>query len=643
MRRLALIAVLALMVVACVWWISRGSPNASEPIAITAHAAEDREQQEVTLLEEPATSTNSARSAPAPVVERDVLGSPIPNGLRRLQGAVLVIDEHGLEHPKENGTLDLDVWNDGQSVLTDVPVVAGQWELDLDRAAQLSVSSGVLGGRKAYDVRARRRSDVPVDGRIDLRLLWSSPLVLHARDAATQLDLSRLAVLATKAWGGFMYAPFVPDRTKDCRSVAVDVASPVTIPAEDLTGPSSSMLLYVRAPGHAWAQVECDPRLGGDVFVDLVPAAAMDVELIGDAGEAQAMVRVYSSETRRMLFETPVAGGSPIAIDDIPAAAYRLTVESSDMAPSRTTFAESEARPAPGARQRVQLRIRPPVRVQPVALSGLLRIPSAWEGQRPFVVATTLDSRGYPTNVTYSADLGAATTVSDGNEYSWSIPAILPGRYQLTTGEPRIAVVVEVPAQGLSDVKIDVPPPGKVSVDLVDAETREPAALDQLAWMYKSSDVPAARAPSRVSRDPNTHKFEFQCPLGDIAISSASGTSGSGYWLAETIVRVVPGENPVTIPVFKMARAELTVMDGERLVPLPGGIGDFEVTELVSGDGPVMWGIKSSVMVVHVRKPGTYRIRLKKPVPGYLMPSEQLVDLKAGTTTDVAIRLTRKP
>ena len=49
--------------------------------------------------------------------------------------------------------------------------------------------------------------------------------------------------------------------------------------------------------------------------------------------------------------------------------------------------------------------------------------------------------------------------------------------------------------------------------------------------------------------------------------------------------------------------------------------------------------------LIHIKvfRPGRYRITLPRPPAEFLEPEEQFVDVPPGATSDVVIRLTRKP
>mgnify|MGYP000476132199 CR=1 FL=1 len=115
-----------------------------------------------------------------------------------------------------------------------------------------------------------------------------------------------------------------------------------------------------------------------------------------------------------------------------------------------------------------------------------------------------------------------------------------------------------------------------------------------------------------------------------------------GYEPGASSATIYPGRNSVLITLKRGTAVRLIVKNGDRQFA-PDLDREYEIVG-VSGNGvpgASEWG--NGATLIQVSEPGSYRIKLKTPIPGYVMPAEQIVELKRGTTTEVVFQLTGKP
>jgi hypothetical protein len=641
MRRVALIGVVASLVMGLAWWAAHKSQPAAPHIAIeTAMPIDAASQIAPPALEsvDPQASRSEVTIAATPTADKPP-ATAIPESKRiKLYGHVVVIDGSGGEHAHENGSLDLELWNNHRGEAKRAAVLDGEWALEVDSCEKISVDAALLGERAAFDPTNALPIALPDKGPIDFRLTWAPVLILHARDAASNRHLGEIEVItANGGWSGDV--PAVPERTSGKGVVVIHGSSPLTIQAEQLAADQNARFLCVRAAGYAWAHAEFDRRFGGDVFVELVPAASLDVELSGSDSGDQAVVRLWPVPRSIPSYETYIRKRSLVAIDDLPAGKYVVSAQVGMWFQDPLTLAEAEVELVAGARTRAQLRMAEPPRMERAALSGVLRIPVAWKPQRVGVIATPLGKSSGAGGKGSPAEIGEAQTTATYNSYPWRIEQMHTGRHEVISQDPPFAIVTELLPGGTSGVIIDIPPPANVSVRVIDAETGEPVDVASVMWRSNAGDRGRHGAGASVQRNAVTGTYDFQCPIGEVEISTFGGKTSSHE---RASVSVREGNNSFTLSLTKGSGVVLKVMDGDRVIRVEGTRA-FKIVE-VGGDGkPNSWTTGGPTVTVGLPHPGRYSIALAKPIPGYLMPAEQIVDLAAGTMSDVVIRLTRKP
>jgi hypothetical protein len=274
------------------------------------------------------------------------------------------------------------------------------------------------------------------------------------------------------------------------------------------------------------------------------------------------------------------------------------------------------------------------------AFTGELVIPIAWNADRPRLAARRKDSAK---SFTQARDVEIGPPVRGGqvDTFQWKIFNLTPGAYEILSLDQPCAIEAVLAPAGTANLRIEVPPPARVFVRVVDSQTNEPVPTRFLVCTPKRVDGSLYPMASHAERNKETETYFVRSPPGDAQLTSPY--CGLDYGEGRMSVSVLPGDNYFTLRLTKFAGVRLSMVEGDS--PFQPSQEHFEIRE-VDGDGRAMlWDEISEVGVViaKVTNPGRYRVKLRAPIAGYLMPAEQIVDLEPGAMTDLVIRLTRKP
>jgi hypothetical protein len=274
-------------------------------------------------------------------------------------------------------------------------------------------------------------------------------------------------------------------------------------------------------------------------------------------------------------------------------------------------------------------------------MSGVLVIPAAWEQHRPRLRARSIDAAD--SRQTRAVRIEKAPSVDGSDVWRWRLAGTPVGRYQLRCMDPLFAIEVDLPVEGRADIRMEIPPPAEVSVLVVDSVSGLPIDADSISWVADLSLSSTAwdSKPNVVERDPKSQEFVFRCVPGKIELDSVE--DHTRFSTARLEAEITAGRNALVVKRVPPGRVCLSLWDGAE--PVQGGFKDIEF-DLVAirtscMDRGIKWGMTKTAGVFEAY-PGSYTMRVTEPPVGYALPDEQSVEVVAGQTTDVVIRLTRK-
>jgi hypothetical protein len=450
-------------------------------------------------------------------------------------------------------------------------------------------------------------------------------------DAATGRDLDDVTVLRAAKWPREDLTH--PGGSGEGRVIVRSAASPVTLPAS-AERPSCRTLL-VGAPQHAWARVELHREPGGERLVRLEPGASLEVVIAGSDPAVRVVLRVSraGAESRKPLAELDPPARGATRLDGLPAGRLRVALEIGDWWREPRVLAEAEVELRPG--ETTPLTLRPEaVEVPALApLSGLVVIPEAWEIDQPFLSVHLRDPLLAGGRETVYPRL---VETDDPEIWRFDAGDVQPGRYRAEVHECPWEVVFVVPPGGLSGLRIEVPPPGRVVVTVLDAATGEPADLPDIDWHPRRPEPDMGGGVGSAERDPGTGRYVFRAPQGEVVL----GVVTDGWRVVQKTVTVGPGTTEATLRVSRTGGSiRLTVREGEAAVPWRF---EWKVRiEAVGGPGRVVGGsYDSEAHVAELSHEGLYRVRFPT-LPGFEPVPPVEVRVRSGEVTPLEIRLVR--
>lgn len=556
------------------------------------------------------------------------------------------LDALGGEHADEDGSLRAR-WNcDGVPGDLTVEIVGGRFAFEAPRVVELLVPELTLGGVPL--VLDSPRVSVPPDRFVELRAQGMEAVRLHVLGAASEgepgLELSGVELRSggvsrnTPLWqhpGRLVGAPLV---TGD---------SPVLVPPEP-GDVDPHRCYWVRATGHAWAEVEFDHSLGGERSVTLQLAGALTVQLIGLEPWLQPLVRLWPPSASQWdgcstAQCAPDADGR-VELADLVPGEYDVSVERG-WAQDRRSFGRARVNVLAGQRTTIALDVHLPARPTQVELGGTLLLPLGWTSAH-----LRLDWRAEgpttiwasETNEEIPAELGEPEHSDAGKRFPWRVALPAPGRYELWIYPMKEHRVFDVPAEGLSGVELVVPAPAEVRVRFVDATSGAPIDVERLQWGPRPDERLIGTYLFTELRDPLLGLVAFQAPAGTVRIWPLS------YSLVLTdeneLHELHPGPNAIDVRVWLQASVHLRFLDGEAQVPwsFAWGVGarrldgaaPQDVEDVARSDGRLWF-----------REAGTYRLFTRRPIPGFRELPETLFDVSLAPDAPeqtIDVRLTRE-
>lgn len=312
---LAVAAVVVAVAAAIHWWPARdlviepAAKRAGEPTeALTEHAPPEEVRAPAVEAERhvdraPATPSDESGRA---VVDASSAAKP-PLDPKLTPGRIVLRDGDGREIPPGSGTLR-GFWIEGDGGFGTgwIPVVDGRFTVEIPAGRTLQPTHLELGGEhlllkrgSASETGSRNLVAPDANGELVIEAERARPLRLHAVDAATRAELSRVSVYRSE---GFPLEDTAHPGTASADDLLADgQPSPITLALQNHDFPmAKTTSLRVGAPGYAWSKVEIDYGRGGDVTVELAPGGAIDATISGDYPRAAPSPRPAAVELEGM-------------------------------------------------------------------------------------------------------------------------------------------------------------------------------------------------------------------------------------------------------------------------------------------------------------------------------------------------------
>lgn len=640
MRRRLLLLLLLLVAAAVLAWIAwPGGDDGDEP-DVSGKGWQETGQD---LLH-----GDGERPAAVPTLEgggSDEVRTPVPGQLRDsgdestvVRGTLVLVDARGRESTVSAGTLELDITDGGGCETAQVRVIQGCWSAIVPHGHGILPCEVEIDGRTAFFPECEELLSITPGRALALRARFPPPTVMSIVDAETGRDLGDVRLVRVRDFSG-QARPHPGAYGPGC-VVADGLASPIELPKGRVGRWDLMVEYYAHSPGYAWGRVVVNLRDGGDHVVSLWPGGNAEVEITGTSPVDDMFLRVRSAaaESRQPLAVFRLAGVHTVPIDGLPPGTYLLTAEVGGWWKRALRIAEVTCEVVAGKRTRAVLEIPEVTRPGLVPFAGEVVLPETWSLEGFKLTVTLLDAPLVAMRRTQRFWMEEAHKKVEGTSGTWPFDAglVQPGRYQLAVSKTGYIASVVVGSSGVRGVRLKVPPPGHVSVQLLDPRTGKDAAIEEIRWHFQIPEGVTSVALQTVARSSGTRRFEFRAPLGRIQIHP----DYDRYIGNDVAVQVVPGLTNVALTLSPMGSILVVLRGAGDRVPGWSG-GDTEVLS-IDGDGRVVATDERDAGVrVWVNKPGRYRVHLP-PIPNFNPIPDHEVSVECGRLTKLVIRLERR-
>ena len=434
-----------------------------------------------------------------------------------------------------------------------------------------------------------------------------------------------------------------PGRVSEDLKRITDGVSPLELEPKTYEATRNVTTLLVHSPGFAWTPIRIDLSQGGERELRLEPGGNVEIVILGELPKRGALLRLrQAGETASVPFgEFPAKVGAPLEINALPLGPYHASVEVGNWFddPARLGGIDIEVRAE--RREHYELLLDPPKKPVFATLAGTLVVPPEWELES-FQLSTELDGTGDgDSDRTLTR---TELTAAEGSDDTWSFEfdRLPTGTYLLefsSGGYPPIveySVPVELPAGGIGDLRLEIPPPATVAVRLVDASTGALADVMYLHWGALHGEVGYARSLIGCNRKDEAETFEFRAPIGRISL----GSFGSGYTSLNEVVQVQPGHNEYRFQLEVECPLLIQFRDGET--PVPAVQDWYPKPEHLDGEGVLLYySHRTEGFKTGLSEPGRYVFEFPE-FPGFQPIGKQTVTVQRGESTIHVVQLERK-
>ncbi len=595
---------------------------------------------------------------PAPLTREEVHEEPaapdaVPAKVLGVAGKVIVLGGEPVEASRINGMIEVTVWGERSGTPIQVSVESGAFELAFapdqqgrlrslegDRTIPTETSTlemnfsepgfaaeigSTLMAKEDGTPATGQGTRVPFGTKDAIVYVVRAPMTrLSVVDKQSGTPLNGVRVVATREW---MMEDARHPKGTGAMSLTKETQSPVTLHPPRSYVTSRSINALVSADGYAWTSVTLDLQTGGDRTVELERGGTLRVSVDGEV-PSTGRLRLYGTAPGAPVNEMKVRGNEPIVYENLAAGEYSVRIELGDWFDSPKRLASQDVIVESNGDVNVDLAFAPIVAAPRARASGILVIPAGWDLKSYYASVELLSGSSDGSDqrhVLQKNDLKAVA--GQPGSYSFAIPPKEVGQYEFDLSPLGWKQIYDLPPEGRTDLRFELPDPVELTVYVVEETNGEPADVDHVSWnpVWPKGSRGGG---SMTQRDPTSPGvFRFNVTRGRINLSC---------WAApymHTSKTFDPrNTTEITLEVARASRASLTLRDGDNTIPWPEGA-EYDVEPLNGGDGYYnSSGSGNGVRWFGVSKPGQYRLVLPEingfephePVEFEMLKGEQI-------------------
>jgi hypothetical protein len=519
-------------------------------------------------------------------------------GLIELSGRVVVHDRQGNRHENEDGEFEGTLWTGRRGSRFDAVVKDGRWKAMMLPGELIDIGAIKIRSKAAHC--RERRIAIPESGELDVQGK-QSPISLDA-------------------------IPFRRDYS-------------------------------VRARGYAWKGVKLTPDSPEDHIVLMDQEATLRVLLVGDKIPKDAKIRLIDRKVSEKVAQE--SHGKPVKItryrtgipyldanvaekrkfdfDGLVPGSIEVRIEVGEWFSEPVFLGGAYANLVEGETVSVEVDLNSDVLDQKlVPVMGTLEIHPSWQvSATPQITIRPL--RGAGGTIQKEVRLTLQRVKGRKNVWEWDAGKIIPGRYEAIIRSHEQHQAFELPKEGLRDLVLRIGSQSTVEVTVLRPNQTAAPKDAHVSWHGEIPEGVSSYSSNHGARNSETGHYLVKCPEGMTEISA----SCAGFESVSETIDVRGDKSELTLVLKPTQGFSLVLKYQGSTLPI-----DWNYTaELFGKDGSRAHSSGSSSdsdgRMTYYFAPGNYTVRLGK-LEGYLEIPEQSINIPAGETIELAIKLVRE-
>lgn len=415
-----------------------------------------------------------------------------------------------------------------------------------------------------------------------------------------------------------------------------ETQSPVTLHPPRSLATSTSINALVSADGYAWASVTLDLWSGGERTVELERGGTLRVSIDGQVPRS-GRLRLYATPPGAPIHEMKVPAGKPVVYEDLAAGEYDVRLELGDWYQDPKRLCGQKVIVEANGDVSVDLAFAPVVAAPKAKASGVLVIPFGWDLGSFYAMTELLGASSDGSeqrHVIRQRDLTAVP--GQPGSFSFAIPPREVGRYEFDLSPLGWKQIYDLPPEGRTDLRFQLPEPVEFTVRVLDAATGDPADVESVSWNPVWPKEAHGGSLMTENNPESPGLFRFHVTQGEVNVSCWElGYTGSSKTLDAR------NTSEVTLELTRSSSATLVLRDGDQTVPWPEAA-EYDIEPVDGGDGHYnSSGSADGVRWFGVSKPGRYRIALPE-LNGFESQEPIEFEMLKGERIELIIELVRR-
>jgi len=279
----------------------------------------------------------------------------------------------------------------------------------------------------------------------------------------------------------------------------------------------------------------------------------------------------------------------------------------------------------------------------PVPMAGTLVVPEAWGLEEIDLVITFLDRPVGPERRPLVIRRERLAPVKgERGTWRWDAGRVQPGLYHLRVEPSGLGAYLMIPAWGNPELRVEIPPPGELTLRLLDGATDHPIDGKYLCWFLPRP--PGERSMEDIGRSSKREGvlvraaarglFRFRAPEGEIHVWAQAGPR---YPSRHERVMVAKGQSSATLRLMRRTAVAVRLLD--RGEPLPCEVRWNISARSPQGGGPTgSTGRLGDARMLDLPAPGRYAISIQR-LEGHPTPPVTWIDVSEGEIVELELEL----